>query len=280
MPYQSTQEVKTTETSIILLKKIRDSNGASVTELEEELDMAKSAIYKHIKTLVEHGFIIKAGSEYKLGFELFHLGKCVQRSVLSPDKIEVAISDLRSEVDHHVEFGVESSGLLVVYDAPTTHGESLPYTFDAYHPHGFHAIAERNKGEPSDYVGNKAYLHNNAMGKAILATKPRKEIDKIVDKYGLPCQTDETISSREELYKEVKKIRDRGFATTNNEWTNGLKEVAVAVEVVEGKPLGALNICGPSYEISSEEMFEIFPKMLKAAASKFENDLINEVEME
>jgi DNA-binding IclR family transcriptional regulator len=65
-------------------------------------------------------------------------------------------------------------------------------------------------------------MHCTAVGKAVLAFLPYERVRAIIAEAGMETYTDNTVSSEQELFAELKKIRSRGFATDNlehNSWT-------------------------------------------------------------
>jgi DNA-binding IclR family transcriptional regulator len=69
--------------------------------------------------------------------------------------------------------------------------------------------------------------HCTALGKAILAYLPEKELDSYLRGSGLKRFTEFTITQRDELDAELARIRRQGFAIDNQEFSLGLRCVAV-----------------------------------------------------
>jgi len=53
-------------------------DGAGVTELANQLDVAKSTIHGHLTSMRAHGFVVKRGTEYRLGLGFFDYGQYVR----------------------------------------------------------------------------------------------------------------------------------------------------------------------------------------------------------
>ena len=62
------------------------------------------------------------------------------------------------------------------------------------------------------YVGKRALLHCTALGKVLLAYLPEEERRKILEQKCLPRLTEKTITDKEELEKELNRIKKQGFA--------------------------------------------------------------------
>lgn len=100
--------------------------------------------------------------------------------------------------------------------------------------------------ETERYMGKLRYLHSSAAGKAILASLPNEYVDEILDKHGLPAETEYTVTDRETLYKELEAIQERGVAFNEEESIEGLRAVGVAVELPDTRVLGSFSIFGPA----------------------------------
>lgn len=261
------QVVKTTIKSLELIEIVKKLDGATPAELRQELGMAESTIYKHLNALIEKGYLMNVGGEYQLGYELYHLGEYVKKTVQYYQPIKEATDSLRDTLPEQVEYAVGSGGLVTGYIVSTNYDSSL-----------FYELTEKNEDEVIDYAGSKAYMHTNAVGKALLAEKTDEEVREIVDQYGLPQQAKNTITSIDELYAELNVIRERGFATTDEEWDNGLREVGMVVKPREDIVVGGFNIFGPIYQINDFRLDETLPRILRETVSDLEDEIAARME--
>jgi DNA-binding IclR family transcriptional regulator len=97
-------------------------------------------------------------------------------------------------------------------------------------------------------------MHNSASGKAMLAEWSRERIEEVLDRWGLPKETENTIQSRAELYEELKRTRKRGYSLNNQEALEGLMAVGMAITSPDGSVLGSLDVSGPPYRLSEEQI--------------------------
>lgn len=56
-----------------------------------------------------------------------------------------------------------------------------------------------------------------ATGKAVLSQLPREEVESIIDKWGLPMMTENTITDREALFEDLATAREQGYSINNEE---------------------------------------------------------------
>jgi DNA-binding IclR family transcriptional regulator len=225
-------EVTTTSTTFELIEAIQALNGARLTELAQELELAKSTVHRHLRTLENRGYLVKDGDEYLVGIRFFDLGIHARNrlpgySIASEKTREIA----------------EETGELSVFMVEE-HGRGYILSREE----GPHAVATGTR------VGKAIYLHATAGGKCILASLPRERVEAIVDRWGLPSHTDATITDEETLYEELERIRDRGYAFNHEEHIEGLRTVAAPVFDDKENVLGALCISGPTNRLRGDRL--------------------------
>jgi len=62
------------------------------------------------------------------------------------------------------------------------------------------------------YAGMRAPLQTTVLGKTILASHLKPEVEAIIDRHGLPQVTESTITDKDELFDELETVRKRGYA--------------------------------------------------------------------
>lgn len=236
--------VKSVETTIELIEALEALDGAGVSELAAELGVAKSTVHDHLKTLEAHEFVVRRGDRYHVGLRfLDHGGRArSRRKVYAIARPEVA--RLAAETGEMANLVVEEHGLGVYVD-----------------------VARGEKAINLDtYIGKREYLHNTAVGKAILAHLPDAEVEAILDRWGMPRETERTVTSRDDLEAELRTTRERGYAIDREERLRGLRCVAAPI-VQEGTDVvGALSVSGPASRMDDDRIEEtIADKVVRTA---------------
>jgi DNA-binding IclR family transcriptional regulator len=116
-------------------------------------------------------------------------------------------------------------------------------------------------------------LHCTSLGKAILAYLPEERVDEIVDRWGLPARTADTITTREELDAELERIRERGYAQDNGERLSGLRCVAAPITDTDGVAIGAVSVAGPTSRMKGERFESEIPERVQSVANVTEINL-------
>ncbi|WP_076431446.1 IclR family transcriptional regulator domain-containing protein [Haladaptatus litoreus] len=65
-------------------------------------------------------------------------------------------------------------------------------------------------------------MHNTAPKKAILAEYSTTRIEEVLNQWRLPGETNQTITTRHELFTELERVRERGYAINDDEAVEGL----------------------------------------------------------
>ena len=99
------------------------------------------------------------------------------------------------------------------------------------------------------YVGRRAPLHCTGLGKVLLAYLPEKERKRILFRKELPRLTENTITNKRELEKELNKVREQGFALDREENEKDVRCVAAPIRNYQGEVIAALSISSPIFRI-------------------------------
>ena len=99
-----------------------------------------------------------------------------------------------------------------------------------------------------------------ALGKIVLAHLPQTEVDSIIEQYGLPQQTEHTISDDCALFDEFQTIRKNGVAFNDRELMLRIRCVAAPVRTDEGGPI---SLAAPEFRILEQKLREEAPNLVK-----------------
>ena len=70
----SNTHVKAVETTFMIVEMLKEMGGGRVTEIANQSDLSKGAVYKHLSTLRDLGYVVKRDNEYALGFQFLNYG--------------------------------------------------------------------------------------------------------------------------------------------------------------------------------------------------------------
>ncbi|MFB6070027.1 MAG: IclR family transcriptional regulator [Halanaeroarchaeum sp.] len=246
-----TEGVSTTRTSFEILEFIRDEGGATLAEIREETGLAKSTVFRHLRTLYDMAYLVEEDGEYRLSLRFLQLSE--------PPRIR--------------ESGYIVAKQKVIELAQETGERALFLVEERFEGVYVHRAGGHNPLQSDTMIGKRRPLHALASGKAILSELPDERIDEYVERAGLERLTDRTITERDRLYDELERIQERGFATNEGEHMKGLRAVGVPVHDQSGELIGALSVFGPAGRVTEEEMTATYPDLLKAKAQELKIDL-------
>jgi len=87
----------------------------------------------------------------------------------------------------------------------------------------------------------------------LLAYLPEGERKKILGKRELPHLTEKTITDKEELEKELNKVKKQGFALDRGENEKDVQCIAAPIRNFQGKIIAAISISGPAYRVDIDK---------------------------
>lgn len=97
-----------------------------------------------------------------------------------------------------------------------------------------------------------------ASGKSMLAFLPEEKIRDILAR-GMPRYTQNTLTSEEAFWENIRKTREQGYATSEQEFEDGINAIAAPIC---NHPIASVSIAGPAYRLTRERMIEIGPHLL------------------
>lgn len=244
----SPRTVQAVQTALDIIEYLQVVESAGVTELANEVDRSKGTVHSHLTTLVQNHYLTKDDDEYQLSLRYLDLGETVKGRLGFYTVITDELDELASESGELAQFATEE------------HGQAV-YLYKA---RGERAV------ESASSVGKREYPHCISLGKAILAHLPEERAVEIVEQNGLPRFTPQTITTSEELFEELERIREQGYAFDNEEKIEGLKCVAAPVTSPDDRVLGALSVSGPSSRMTGQRFTEKLPRMVTRAANVIE----------
>lgn len=179
-----------------------------VTQIAASLKATKSAVFRHLQTLVDRGYLIQDAdtNRYRLGSRAFLIGHLAPQSWDLARTLEGSMRELRDKV-----------GSAVVLSTPTPKGALVVSTIPGTHPI-----------EIGVRPGSELSLHASAQGKVFLAFGPKPLADRVLQG-PLIALTERTIIAPGELADEITRIRAEGYATAPEETLLGCNALAVPI---------------------------------------------------
>jgi IclR family transcriptional regulator, acetate operon repressor len=112
--------------------------------------------------------------------------------------------------------------------------------------------------------GREVPLHATATGKAWLSCLPEDQAIGLVLRQGFEPRTPRTIRSVDELRTELRRVREQGYGTADEEADIGILAVAVAI-VSGGRPVGTVSVAAPVLRATLDSVIAFVPRARRAA---------------
>jgi DNA-binding IclR family transcriptional regulator len=225
----SSRQVQSVCTSFQIIQLIQEFGGTNLSEIADQLDLAKSTVHNYLGTLESMGYVVKHDETYRLGLRFLTHGMAAKNSIPLSETVQQSVSTLAQDISQPAWWIVEEFGRGIFLEG------SVP----------------DDRAESYGSVGKRSYLHTHAPGKAILARIPRDEVREIIDYHGLPMHTTETTTDEVTLMRELETIRDRGYAVCEGEAALAVRSVGVAFEDPHGKRHG-IGVFGYTHDFGSK----------------------------
>ena len=246
-----------------ILEYVIESGGAGVTEVATETGLAKSTVHLHLQTLTDLGHVVRRDNGYHPSLQLFEWGERIRNGIEAYRRGREEVDSLAERTAELVNFGiVENSTVRLVY---LRQGEEAQHrSSDASVSTEFTSDAPNVRTISENYqhaLGEELPMHATAMGKAILAELPDSSVSEIIERSGLHPYTKNTISSRDELFDELEKVRSQGFAEDDEERAEGVR--CIGSSICQGKePVAALSVSVRAERLQGEYKVEIARKVI------------------
>jgi DNA-binding IclR family transcriptional regulator len=243
--------VRAAKLSMEIVETIRELDGAGVSEVSDRLDKPTSTIHDHLRTLEGEEYLVKEDGAYYISTRFLQLGSQARSRRKVFDIARPEINELAEETGEHANLMIEEHGLGVFL----------------YRAQGPEAV------QLDTHAGMRVPLQTTALGKAILANRPREEVEGILDRRGLPRVTEQTITDRAELFEELETIRERGYAYDDEERVKGMRCVAAPIIGDDESAIAAISVSGPKSKMRDEQFSEEIPQRLLRSANVIEVNL-------
>ena len=201
-----------------------------VTQIAGKVGIAKSAVHKHLRTLIEHGMIVQDSRTalYRLGPKIWLMG---QKAPDGQARLEIALPLMQT--------AREELGLAVVLSVPT--------------PNSAFVLTTLRSNQPIDIgvqPGGELHLHSSAQGKVFLAFGPPELWDQLQDP--LPQMTPKTVTALADLRREIEEVQRAGYSVAPEESLLGINALAAPIFDATRTLVGSIGLIGSIQYLSAE----------------------------
>ncbi|MCD2137333.1 IclR family transcriptional regulator [Salinicoccus halitifaciens] len=214
-----------------------------VGELSQSLGLAKSTVSRLMSTLANEGFIIKDKDtqSYRLGVSVLTLAGIVTTDLDIHKEASPVLHKLVNDTGETTHLAV-MDGLDTIY----IHKE------ECYHP--VRILTHLGRRNPS---------YCTSSGKVLLAFSEEQVVEDVISQ-GLISHTRNSITDPEHLRRELEMIREKNYAVSTEELTEGTRSVAAPIRDYTGKVVSAITVVGPIQRMKEYKIRDIAAKVIAA----------------
>jgi len=218
----------------VLLLYDSDNHSLTALEISKRLGYSISKTYRLIRTMVQFDMLKEnpQTASYSLGRAIIRLGLLAQKNFQLPGVAQPFMKELSLLTRETVILvGLEGTRGICLELVESAE----PIRFSVFRP------------------GWALPIYAGAAPKAIMAHLPENEWDRIISK-GLKRYTPNTITDPESLRADLRDIRQRGYAFSNQEAELDVWAVAAPILTGTGEPMAALAVAGPAFRLNKREV--------------------------
>ena len=228
--HQRDYVIQTVAHALDLLELFQESNSElGISDLSSRLQLHKNNVFRLVATLNSRNYIEKnsISGKYRLGIKTRALGHLAVRQTDFQQYARPALVQLNQSCHETCYFSMLSGSHAYYMDAVES---DLP-------------VRVRK------WVGARRPVFCSASGKVQLAFLGDEERQQIIRTIEFTRYTDATIPDCSSLEEELNVIKELGYAVENQEYDQGVVEIAAPVFDCYGVVIGALSISGPAMRI-------------------------------
>lgn len=238
--------VQSVSRALILLQELaRSDDGMRVSDLARMTGLAVSTAHRLLTTLEQHGFtqFEPETTLWHVGREAFAVGSAFgkRRNFVAPAL--PFLKRLRDVTRETANLGILDGNQLVTISQ----------------------VESREIMRAISNPGGQVPVFCSGMGKAIVATWTDEDIKALAVRAGLPPMTSKSLRSLDEVFVDIRKTRERGYALDDEEHVTGLRCVAAEVWSPQGEAVCAISVSGLAARITDARLDSIGRQIRKAA---------------
>ena len=230
-------KVKSLHKALEILNCFVGKDSLGVTEISERFGLCKSNVHNILYTFRQMEYLEQneATGKYRLGMQIFVLCKGLSDSFPIARIALPYMQELSDRAGERVYLGIPC-GWEVFY-------------LDSTYPYQSPNLIRR-------VLGMKTPMHCTGLGKAILSNMPEEQRNQFLETQKLTAFTDATITGKEELRRELKSTRLRGYAIDHMEHEFGIKCIALPIFDKDRNIYASMSVSGLASHFTEEKMRE------------------------
>lgn len=210
-------------------------------DLSRELDLPQSTVYRYVQALISQGYAYtdEDSGNYALTWKVCKVADAIRTPTV--------LRNIANPYLHKIVDSLSLSACLVVME-----GHRTVYLSFIDSPETI--------GESTIRIGKNAPIHTSGSGKVLLSVMPKQKVREILEYSGMVAMTPKTITDVDVFFKELDKVKERGYAIDDEECEEGHKCISVPILDYSGNTIAALSAFARTEEMDQKRIdHAIFP---------------------
>jgi len=228
-----------------------DNHGQGVSEIARKLGMHKSKVSRILSTYENQGVVIKSQNtqKYHLGPKIMEWAAIVLRQGDLRTRALPHMEELRSKTQESVNLYIAQGDYRICIERLES-------------PQGIRMVS---------HIGEPVPLHAGAAGKLLLAYFTDEKRRAVLERVQLSKIAANTITNREDLETELKKIAQQGFAISFQEMVPLAASIAAPIRNFYGEVIAALTVGGPVMRFTPQKV-DSYARALRETADRISRE--------
>ncbi|MFO7882271.1 MAG: IclR family transcriptional regulator [Kosmotogaceae bacterium] len=229
-----------------------DEPELTLNELTKKTELPKPTVYRIAGALNRVNILSKDEntSKYRIGVKLFELGSLYLETLELRKLAFPEIEKLSKYTEESIHMGV----------------------LDGNEVTSIEGLGSMHNLQAKMWIGKRSPIYCTSIGKAILAFLPDEKRESILSSIELKKFTKNTITEKNELRKELEKIRNQGFALDNEEHDEGILCIGAPIFNNRVHVVASISISGPKIRMNRRKM-EKYRKLLLESVNRISDKL-------
>lgn len=244
---RETPSIQSLDRGLLILEAVgKATTPVSLGHLAAMLGIDRSSAFRLANTLKRRGYLANpaAGRDYILGPSVWRLSRQYDWSKMLVTVAHEHLKALAADTNETAHLAVREGRKALFIDHVTTN----------------HVIAI------SGQTGELVPLYCTSHGKALLTDFDEHDLANLFGGKPLKAWTKNTIQSVRALAKACEEIRERGFATDESEFMDGVRCIAAPIRDRGGAVIASIGISAPAARFPKEREKEFAERVLAVAA--------------
>lgn len=199
-----------------------EKEGLTLTEITERIDLPKSSVYRLLQSLKKNHIILQLdeNKKYIIGYKLLSLSSNIANSKGIINSAKPYMNNLSKEIKKTISLNVMENEHILCIDFV------------------------ESKDTPM-FIIRKGYempIYPTSSGKVFLANMSEMEIKEIFNKNKIIKITKKTIDEKEDIYKDIEKVKNKGYAICDEELQIGVESIACPIFDYNGDVVASISV--------------------------------------